>query len=249
VIGNPPYVRQELLTPFKPYLQEHYAAYDGVADIYVYFYEKGLNILRPQGILSYIVTNKWLRAGYGEPLRQFFAENAVFEQIIDFGHAPIFEDADVFPCIVSVRKPESEGAEGAEKPEASAPVQVCPVPREHLENINLPQYINQEGYKVPWSRYSKEEWSLEPPAVDDLMHKLRSQGTALVDYMETKPCYGIKTGLNTAFLIDDDTRKSLIEKDGKCSELIKPYLRGQDIKRWSPDWQNLWMIVLQGVAA
>ena len=72
VIGNPPYVRQELLTPFKPYLQEHYAAYDGVADIYVYFYEKGLNILRPQGILSYIVTNKWLRAGYGEPLRQFF---------------------------------------------------------------------------------------------------------------------------------------------------------------------------------
>ncbi|MEB3211906.1 MAG: DNA methyltransferase, partial [Leptolyngbyaceae bacterium] len=106
VIGNPPYVRQELLTPFKPYLQEHYAAYDGVADLYVYFYEKGVNILRPNGVLSYIVTNKWLRAGYGEPLRKFFAENSVFEQIIDFGHAPIFQDADVFPCIVSVRKPE-----------------------------------------------------------------------------------------------------------------------------------------------
>ena len=160
VIGNPPYVRQELLTPFKPYLQEHYAAYDGVADIYVYFYEKGLKILRPQGILSYIVTNKWLKAGYGEPLRQFFAENSVFEQIIDFGHAPIFEDADVFPCIVSVRKPEEVREQGSDGDRETAAVQVCPVPREHLENINLPQYVNQEGYGVPWPRFTTEAWNL-----------------------------------------------------------------------------------------
>jgi hypothetical protein len=245
VIGNPPYVRQELLTPFKPYLQEHYAAYDGVADIYVYFYEKGLNILRPQGILSYIVTNKWLRAGYGEPLRQFFAENSVFEQIIDFGHAPIFEDADVFPCIVSVRKPESEGAEGSEKPEASAPVQVCPVPREHLENINLPQYVSQEGYGVPWSRFSPEGWTLEPPAVDDLMQRIIERGHELSSFIEGKPAYGIKTGFNQAFLIDDGTRDSLIKADPKCSDIIKPYLRGQDIKRWYPEAEKPWIILIK----
>ncbi|MBE9239277.1 Eco57I restriction-modification methylase domain-containing protein, partial [Anabaena aphanizomenioides LEGE 00250] len=98
VIGNPPYIRQELLSPFKPYLQENYQTYDGVADIYIYFYEKGLNLLKPEGILSYIVTNKWLRSGYGEALRRFFSQSSVFEQIIDFGHAPIFEDADTFPC-------------------------------------------------------------------------------------------------------------------------------------------------------
>ena len=102
VIGNPPYVRQELLSPIKPYLKQHYQCYDGVADLYAYFYEKGLNILKPAGKLSYIVTNKWLKAGYGEPLRRFFIENSTFEQIIDFGHAPIFEDADTFPCIISV---------------------------------------------------------------------------------------------------------------------------------------------------
>ena len=105
VIGNPPYVRQELLSPIKPYLQQHYESYDGVADLYTYFYEKGLKILKPDGMLSYIVTNKWFKAGYGEPLRRFFAKNSVFEQILDFGHAPIFEDADTFPCIVLIRNP------------------------------------------------------------------------------------------------------------------------------------------------
>ncbi|RZM83077.1 class I SAM-dependent DNA methyltransferase [Leptolyngbya iicbica LK] len=243
VIGNPPYVRQELLTPFKPYLQEHYAAYDGVADIYVYFYEKGLNILRPNGILSYIVTNKWLRAGYGEPLRQFFSENSVFEQIIDFGHAPIFEDADVFPCIVSVRKPEAVEAKEIEKPEAAAPVQVCPVPREHLENINLPQYINQEGYEVPWARYGKEEWSLESPAVEQLMDKLKVVGVCLNDFLGTPPLYGLKTGYNKAFLIDQETRDEIVSKDSQSVQIIKPYLRGQDINRWNSEWQKLWMIM------
>ncbi|MFM6811143.1 MAG: Eco57I restriction-modification methylase domain-containing protein, partial [Dolichospermum sp.] len=104
VIGNPPYIRQELLSPFKPYLQENYQTYNGVADIYIYFYEKGLNLLKPAGIISYIVTNKWLRSGYGESLRRFFCQSSVFEQIIDFGHAPIFEDADTFPCIIAARK-------------------------------------------------------------------------------------------------------------------------------------------------
>lgn len=251
VIGNPPYVRQELLTPFKPYLQEHYAAYDGVADIYVYFYEKGLNILRPHGILSYIVTNKWLRAGYGEPLRQFFAENSVFEQIIDFGHAPIFEDADVFPCIVSVRKPlvstplnqQSSPLSGVEGDDTeTAAVQVCPVPREHLENINLPQYVNQEGYGVPWNRFRKTAWRLESPEVDELTKKIIASGVKLQDYPDVKPFYGLKTGLNKAFIIDEKVRTNIISQDPESAELIKPIIRGQDIKRWTTNWEHLYLI-------
>jgi hypothetical protein len=258
VIGNPPYVRQELLTPFKPYLQEHYATYDGVADIYVYFYEKGLNILRPHGILSYIVTNKWLRAGYGEPLRQFFAENSVFEQIIDFGHAPIFEDADVFPCIVSVRKslvstplnqlssPLSRVvgeacSEGIGDDTEVTAVQVCPVPREHLENINLPQYVNQEGYRVPWPRFSEDVWSLEPPAVDDLIHKFRNSGPTLKE-MGFKPFSGLKTGCNQAFLINEEIKDRIFKEDINSREILKPFLRGQNVRRWFPEWDLLWML-------
>lgn len=245
VIGNPPYVRQELLTPVKPYLQQHYESFDGVADIYTYFYEKGVKILKPDGVLSYIVTNKWLKAGYGEGLRRFFSQNSVFEEIIDFGHAPIFEDADTFPCIVSVRKPVEALPIAENSYIPHPPVWVCPVPREELENINLPQYVHQEGFEIPWSRFTQEAWNLEPLAVDSLMEKLKSKGIPLKDFADSKTYRGVTTGLNEAFLIDDDTKRQLIQAHPASSEIIKPYLRGQDIKRWTPDWQNLWIVLLK----
>ncbi len=245
VIGNPPYVRQELLSPIKPYLKQHYQSYNGVADLYAYFYEKGLNILKPAGKLSYIVTNKWLKAGYGEPLRRFFIENSTFEQIIDFGHAPIFEDADTFPCIISVYKSSPSQAETTEL-KTSIPaefnVKLCPVPREKLVNINLTQYVQNEGYDVAWSRFTSESWSLERPDVEELMKKIQRVGIPLKDFAGVKPLYGIKTGLNEAFLIDEETKNKIVQADPKSAEIIKPYLRGQDIKRWSPEWQKLWMI-------
>lgn len=239
VIGNPPYIRQELLSPFKPYLQENYQTYDGVADIYIYFYEKGLNLLKPAGIISYIVTNKWLRSGYGESLRRFFCQSSVFEQIIDFGHAPIFEDADTFPCIIAARKSEVSNTDNENKS-----VLVCAVPRGELKNINLIQYVQnpENSFTIPWSRFSAHAWSLEPPAVDDLMRKIQRVGVPLKEFAGVKPYYGIKTGFNEAFLIDNATKNKLIQADPKCAEIIKPYVRGQDIKRWIPQWENLWMI-------
>jgi len=252
VIGNPPYVRQELLSPIKPYLKANYESYDGVADLYTYFYEIGLKILKPGGLLSYIVTNKWLRSGYGEPLRRFFACQGLLEQIIDFGHAPIFEDADTFPCIVAVRKPklspsisetESEIEQGKSEPNSSAIV--CPVPREDLANINLTQYVQEHGYQISRSRFSADAWSLETPAVDELMQKIKRVGVPLKDFAGVKPYRGILTGFNEAFLIDEATKNSLVKADHKSAEIIKPYLRGQDIKRWSPEWANLWIILLK----
>ncbi|WP_228057654.1 DNA methyltransferase [Tychonema sp. LEGE 07203] len=252
VIGNPPYVRQELLSPIKPYLQANYESYHGVADLYTYFYELGLKILKPGGVLSYIVTNKWLRSGYGEPLRKFFASQGLLEQIIDFGHAPIFEDADTFPCIVAVRKPnaslcisetETEIERGKSDPNSSAVV--CPVPREELANINLAQYVQEHGYQISRDRFTATAWSLEPPAVDELMQKIKQVGVPLKDFAGGKPLYGIKTGFNEAFLIDEATKNSLAQADPKSAEIIKPYLRGKDIKRWSPEWENLWIILLK----
>ena len=245
VVGNPPYVRQEVLGPFKPYLAQRYATWHGVADLYVYFYERGLELLAPGGKLSYIVTNKWLRAGYGEPLRRFFTERAEVEEILDFGHAPIFEDADTFPCII-VAHPRPAVPDAAGDPPQ---VLVCPVPRDRSAELPLDLYVHEHGYPVPWGRYSAEPWSLEPPEVDALMGKIRGRGVPLAEFVGAKPMYGIKTGLNEAFLIDDVTRADLIRDDPGCAEIIKPYLRGQDIKRWVPDWQGLWMIVARrGIA-
>jgi hypothetical protein len=108
VIGNPPYVRQELLSEIKPALKKAYRTFDGVADLYIYFYEQGLRLLRPGGRMSYVVTNKWLKAGYAENLREMFTDptRAELEFVADFGHAKhFFPDADVFPSVVVMRKP------------------------------------------------------------------------------------------------------------------------------------------------
>ncbi|MFM6618855.1 MAG: Eco57I restriction-modification methylase domain-containing protein [Dolichospermum sp.] len=259
VIGNPPYIRQELLSPFKPYLQENYQTYNGVADIYIYFYEKGLNLLKPGGIISYIVTNKWLRSGYGESLRRFFCQSSVFEQIIDFGHAPIFEDADTFPCIIAARKstpPQPSNIKSLSlsssllAPPSVPPLRgedkvlVCAVPRGELKNINLIQYVQnpENSFTIPWSRFSAHAWSLEPPAVDDLMRKIQRVGVPLKEFAGVKPYRGIMTGFNEAFFIDDTTKNKLVQSDPKCAEIIKPLLRGQDIKRWISEWDKLWII-------
>ncbi|MCP4753031.1 MAG: N-6 DNA methylase, partial [Proteobacteria bacterium] len=245
IIGNPPYVRQELLGSVKPHLEKHYESYDSLADLYTYFYELGVRVLSTGGVLSFIVTNKWLKAGYGEALRKFFARHTRFEQIVDFGHAPIFKDADVFPCIVSIIKTEEKESGRKRKPPVDPPVVVCSVPREKLPDINLNQYVQQHGHHVPWSRFTGKPWSLEHPAVDDLMMKIREAGQPLSDYLGAKPSYGIKTGFNKAFLIDDSTRAEILKKDPKSQQLIKPLLRGQDIKRWRAEWRNIWIILLK----
>jgi hypothetical protein len=236
VVGNPPYVRQESLGDVKPYLAGAYPeTYHGVADIYVYFYDQGMRQLRRGGRMSYIVTNKWFRAGYGEPLRGFFAAEGALEEIVDFGHAPIFPDADVFPCIVVLQKPQ--------RPTSNGEVRVVEFPREALrENADLAGYIDDHAHTVPKKRFGKGAWSLETAAVDDLMAKIRANGTPLAEYAGVKPYRGVLTGLNEAFLIDTATRDRLVREDPRSADVIKPYLRGQDIKRWSPEWNGLWMI-------
>ena len=305
VIGNPPYVRQEELGPLKTYFAAAYpATYHGVADLYVYFYEQGLRLTRVGGRMSYIVTNKWMRAGYGEPLRAFFAAQGALERIIDFGHAPIFEDADVFPCILILEKPRPSPIDQIEKlvdsiqeimapleqrfiesmtqalssaaPEdqeqqlsevgremldakrpalqqnlaqaaqdVRKPVQVLSFPRERLGKVDLGRYIHEQSQPLPQSRFGRAAWNLESSVVDDLLAKIRRGGILLAEYVGMKPSYGILTGLNEAFLIDTFTKDALLRTDPRSAEIIKPYLRGQDIKRWAPEWAGRWMILLK----
>jgi len=99
VIGNPPYVRQEALGEFKDYFKLKYQAFHSAADLYVYFTELGLSLLRKDGQFSYISANKWMRANYGEPLRKWMKEQRI-EEIVDFGGLPVFPEATTYPCIL-----------------------------------------------------------------------------------------------------------------------------------------------------
>ncbi len=239
VVGNPPYVRQELIRAVKPYLKRAYPdTYDGSADLYVYFYDQGLKLLKPGGRLSYVVTNKWMRAGYAEGLRGVFADKAWVEFVADFGHAKkFFPDADVFPSVLVVRKP----LPGT----APSDTHVCVIPRDDVPEKALDEAVAKATYSLPRSHFTKENWTLEEPDVVALLGKIKSAGAPLKQYAGSEPYYGIKTGLNEAFLIDEATRNKLVALDPKAAAIIKPYLRGQDVQRWSCPDTGLYMIVMK----
>jgi hypothetical protein len=238
VIGNPPYVRQEEISAIKPALAKSFSTYAGTADLYVYFYEQGIKLLRPGGRMGYVVTNKWLKTGYAEELRRLFAEDVWIEFLADFGHAKhLFPDADVFPCVISVRKPLGEDV-----PEE---FDLAVIPRDEVPREGLALAVDAATYRAARSDLTAEPWVLEPPDVAALLRKIRERGVPLSEYAGVSPLYGIKTGFNEAFLIDTPTRDQLVRDDPAAAEIIKPYLRGQDIGRWSPEWAGLWMIVMK----
>lgn len=239
VIANPPYVRMEAITDQKPELQASYPeVYAGTADLYVYFFARGIQLLKPHGQLTYIAPNKWLRAGYGQKLRGHFVNSVHIEQIIDFGHASIFKGADTFPCIVVFQK-----ANG--KPAHAADVRVTQFPREEFEQWDLRDFVEEHSHQVAANRFSVAPWSLEPSDIERLMAKIQAAGIPLREFISGTPYRGVLTGLNGAFLIDTATRDRLVAEDPACEAIIRPYLRGQDIKRWTPKWAGLWMILLK----
>jgi hypothetical protein len=236
IIGNPPYVRQELIKSIKPGLKRAYPkTYDGSADLYVYFYDQGLRLLKPGGRLSYVVTNKWMRAGYAEGLRGIFSDESWVEFVADFGHAKkFFPEADVFPSVVVLRKPLPGPA-----PDDTL---VCVIPREDVPEKALDEAVAKATYPLPRVHFTKQTWTLEPPDVARLMEKIRRSGQALTDYAGVKPYRGVLTGFNQAFLIDTATRDRLVSESGNAAEVIKPYVRGQDLIRWGAPWDQTWMI-------
>lgn len=237
VIGNPPYVRQELLGPeVKRALKGGFASFNGMADLYVYFYEQGLRLLKPGGRMSYVVTNKWLKAGYAEELRGVFADKGWLEFIADFGHAKhFFPGADVFPCVLVVQKPVA----GQDAPDSS---DVCVIPRALVPKKGLQEAVKEVTFALPRLTFTKEAWVLEPKPVMDLLDKIRRNGVPLDEYETVKPFRGVTSGFNDAFFVDTAKRDQLVKEDSRAAELIRPYLRGQDVERWNSPWDGKWMI-------
>jgi hypothetical protein len=239
VIGNPPYVRQEMLGEFKGYFQGHYETYHGVADLYTYFIEKAVSLLKNGGLFSYIVANKWMRANYGEPLRRWMKTQRI-EEIIDFGDLPVFEAATTYPCIVRIRKeprtipPLAKGGKGGFS---------FPATRVGTLNFeNLGAYVKENSFPVVRASLDDKGWALVDEQSQALLNKLMAIGTPLGEYVKGKIYRGVLTGLNEAFVIDERTRQRLVTEDPKSAELIRPFLAGRDIKRYEPPRNNKYLI-------
>lgn len=229
VIGNPPYVRQELLTDFKEYFEGHYRVYHGMADLYSYFFERGIQLLNEKGLFGIIVANKWMRANYGEPLRKWLSEQSLY-QIIDFGDLPVFQSATTYPLILIAGKPN-----GSNKNFEFVNVK-------SLEFSDLETHVKNTFTHASKTALSAEGWNLASDTEQKLLAKLANAGVPLGEYVKGKIYYGIKTGLNEAFVIDDETRKALIKEDKKSAELIKPFLAGRDVKRYQQPQSDKYLI-------
>jgi len=234
VIGNPPYVRQELLRPVKAQLKESFGSFfASTADLYTYFYARGLDLLRQRGVLCYIAPNKFMRAGYGRNTRKLLATQATPRIVIDFGDLPIFE-ATTYPSIVMVEKVIPGDADEARAAVFSEDSQIEQV-EETLDAI---------GFPMPVAALKENGWTLERPEVLALMEKLRKRGTPLGEYVLGRFYRGVLTGLNEAFVIDEATRQRLIEEDPHSADIIKPWLRGRDIRKWKANWAGLYVIAM-----
>jgi adenine-specific DNA-methyltransferase len=231
VIGNPPYVRQEQIKDLKPILQKQFSCYTGVADLFVYFFERGYQLLNTGGVLSYICSNKYFRSGYGEKLRDFLGKNTTVQQLVDFGDTDVFT-AIAYPSIILFSK---------EK--ASKNAQLKALSWQQTEDLrDFPNVFDAQNFLMPQSALKADGWRLENTQVLDLLAKLRNAGKPLGEYVNGKFYYGIKTGFNEAFVIDRATRDKLIAEHPSSAEVIKPLLRGRDVKRWCVDYQDLYLI-------
>ena len=230
VVGNPPYVRQELLDPkIKNWLRSRYATWHGTADLYVFFVEKGFELLKEGGKFGYIFPNKWMRARYGEPLRRWLGDKGI-EEIIDFGDLPVFEEATTYPMILRLQKGREPG--------------VFPVTEvEHLDFEDLAAYVARHARETDQRALSAEGWSLAPVAVQRLMAKLQRSGVALGEYLNGEIYRGVLTGLNDAFVVDEATRERLVAEDPASAEILKPFLAGRDIKRYETPRAEKWLIL------
>ncbi|CCH51848.1 Modification methylase PaeR7I Short=M.PaeR7I [Fibrisoma limi BUZ 3] len=237
VVGNPPYIRQEELGANKTVYQKAFPnTYAGTADLYVMFIEQGLNLLRVGGQFAYILPNKWMRAGYGANLRKWLKQWNI-EQITDFGDLPVFDEATTYPSILAIQKAPSTGQ-----------LRAAQVDTLKFGKGGLAAYLPDRTFSVPTDSLQDGGWVLSDASVQNLLTKLRKTGKPLCEYVQDKIYYGVKTGLNEAFVINAETRDRLIAEDPRSAEVIKPFLAGRDIKRYqTPKAEKFLIFARRGI--
>ncbi|MBI1867561.1 MAG: N-6 DNA methylase [Methylocystis sp.] len=230
VIGNPPYVRMELVKAVKPYLEQHYVVAADRADLYAYFFERGVGLLKTGGRLGFISSSTFFRTGSGENLRKFLTDGVRIENVVDFGDLQVFDGVTTYPAILSLRK----GAAPTSDEIAYLTL------RDELPK-ELGRAFDEGARKMPRARLGAGSWRFEDEPLARLRDKI-ARGRKTLGEVYGAPLYGIKTGLNEAFVIDTATRDRIVKADKKSAQVLKPFLRGENVKRWRVEPEGLWLI-------
>ncbi|MEI6103765.1 MAG: N-6 DNA methylase [Methanothrix sp.] len=241
VVGNPPYVRQEAFIEIQDYIRQAYETYSSRADIYVYFFEKGLSLIPGSGNsrLGFIVSNKFMRANYGHNLRRYLLNNGHIEQIVDFGDLDIFNGLTVYPSILLLRKRKSNEFSSTEEQ-----ILVCKPSEINPDRMELD--IKNLLYPISVGCLNEDVWNLESNTISDLIAKIKSFSQSIKEYCG-EPTRGILTGLNDVFLVSEAKKQEIIQLHPSDSVLFKPYIRGLEVKRWTPLDPKEYIIFTQGI--
>ena len=237
VIGNPPYIQlqKDGGSYAKLYENCNYQTFARTGDIYCLFYERGWQLLKDGGHLCYITSNKWMRAGYGEKTREFFAKKTNPMLLIDFAGVKIFESATVDTNILLFAKGQNQHET------------VCAVTnKQNKDSVkNLSVFVQQQHSINNFS--SSDSWVILSEIEQSIKRKIEAVGTPLKDW-DIQIYRGVLTGYNEAFIISTEKRNEILancqseQERAKTEELIRPILRGRDIKRYGYDWAGLWLI-------
>lgn len=237
VIGNPPYVQLQANNGRLSELYEQcgYKTFVRTGDIYILFYERGWQLLKSGGCLCYITSNKWMRAGYGEKTRSFFAKYTNPELLIDFSGVDVFESATVVTNVLLFTRGENKG------------ITYCVGTSNKYKDClkNLTDYVEKNEYIQ--NLKTSDGWVILTPVELSIKNKIIVAGTSLSEW-NIKINYGIKTGYNDAFIIDSVQRDEILnncqtESERKrTAEIIRPILRGRDIKRYGYEWAGKYLI-------
>ncbi|CAN5115657.1 hypothetical protein BH10PSE12_BH10PSE12_10930 [soil metagenome] len=232
VLGNPPYVRMELIKPMKPWLEKRYEVVSDRADLYAYFFERGIKLLKPGGRLGFISSSTFFKTGSGAPLRDFLRTSATLEAIVDFGDHQIFEGVTTYPAILTLRA-------GAPSPGHNLNFwKIGEMPTDSFADA-----FADAAKPFPQEALGRGSWELEDDALRALRAKITG-GKPTLKEVYGSPLYGIKTGLNDAFVIDTPTKEKLCSDDPRSAELLRPFLEGKDLKRWRAESRGLWIIYI-----
>jgi hypothetical protein len=229
IIGNPPYIQlQKMGLESETLEKQGFETFAKTGDIYQLFYELGVNLLRSNGQLCYITSNKWMRTDYGKVTRHYFGTKCNVQFVVDFGMGQMFDSATTYTNILLLTK---------QNP--SATISLCRVKNDYKLQIPLEDYVISNIVEVEnpisnsWVAYDKTEYKL--------IKRIEEQGTPLKDW-DIEINYGIKTGFNEAFIIDTEIKDQLVKEDPKSADILKPILRGEDIKAYVPQWDGKWII-------
>ncbi|EAC1313848.1 class I SAM-dependent DNA methyltransferase [Campylobacter coli] len=238
IIGNPPYIRQEELKELKPHLAKNYKVYKGTSDIYTYFYELGFNVLKENGILSFITSNKYTRAGYGEALREFLLKNVKVLEYTDLNGIKVFDSATVDTSILCFEKSKSKDNK----------FKYLALSNEILKTCAYDIGLYKDYAEFSQNSLSKESFTFSDENTSALKAKIERIGTPLKEWQGLNIYRGILTGYNEAFIITTEKRNEILAnckdeaKKERTAKLIRKMLRGRDIKRYSYEWAGLWVI-------